>query len=186
MDTITVTLIVGSARRERFADALVPWLSRAVARHEGVRLEVVDVTSAGLDGRDMRPGGTPTRAAATLREADAFVVLTPEYNHSFPGALKDAIDLHFGEWRRKPVGFVSYGARTGGAQAVEQLRQVFAELGAATVREAVLLMHPWNHLGDDGFEPPADVDAAADAMMAELHWWATALRAARVRDQVPA
>lgn len=186
MDIITVTLIVGSARRERFADALLPWLRRAFSRHERVRLEVVDVASAGLDGREMRPGGTPTGTAATLRDSDAFVVLTPEYNHSFPGALKDAIDLHFAEWRRKPIGFVSYGARTGGAQAVEQLRQVFAELGAATVREAVLLAHPWNHAGEGAFDPPVDVDAAADAMLAELLWWADALRTARVREQVPA
>ncbi len=66
-----------------------------------------------------------------------FVVVTPEYNHSFPGPLKAAIDRHVTPWQAKPVGFVSYGGISGGLRAVEHLRQVFAELHAVTVRETV-------------------------------------------------
>jgi hypothetical protein len=69
--------------------------------------------------------------------ADAFVVVTPEYNHSYPASLKHAIDMAHGEWNTKPVAFVSYGGISGGLRAVEALRLVFAELHATTIRDTV-------------------------------------------------
>ncbi|MFI0486540.1 NADPH-dependent FMN reductase [Actinomadura sp. 9N215] len=116
----------------------------------------------------------------TLDAADAFVVVTCEYNHSFPGTLKNLIDTHFYEWRAKPVAFVSYGGLAGRLRSVEHLRTVFAELHAVTVRDTVSFHHPWNWFGNDGQpENAEDAAAAAKGMLDQLTWWGRALRDAR-------
>jgi NAD(P)H-dependent FMN reductase len=108
------------------------------------------------------------------------VVITPEYNHSFPASLKNLIDWHHTQWQAKPVGFVSYGGLGGGLRAVEQLRLVFAELHAMTVRDSVSLHGPWSGLGEDGKpRDPAVCEGAAKGMVDQLVWWGRALRTAR-------
>ena len=106
--------------------------------------------------------------------------MTPEYNHSYPASLKQAIDVLNAPWRRKPVAFVSYGGMSGGLRAVEHLRGVFAELHATTIRETVSLhRHPllFDEAGD--LIDPAGPAAAAKVMLDDLVWWAAALRTAR-------
>src|SRR5260370_35845557 len=78
-----------------------------------------------------------------MSKADAFVVVTPEYNHGYPGALKSLIDAVSAEWHAKPVAFVSYGGISGGLRAVEQLRQVFAELHTVTIRDSGSFAGAW-------------------------------------------
>src|SRR5262249_60165457 len=80
-----------------------------------------------------------TAWAAKIAEFDAFVFVTPEYNHSIPGALKNAIDFLFREWNHKAAGFVSYGGYAHGSRAVEHLRLVLAELHVPAGRAQVLL-----------------------------------------------
>jgi NAD(P)H-dependent FMN reductase len=108
------------------------------------------------------------------------VVVTPEYNHGYPASLKQAIDLGGREWWAKPVAFVSYGGISGGLRAVEQLRQVFAELHAVTVRDTVSF-HGAHGCFDDSGSPrdPSGRNAAAKTMLDQLAWWAYALRDAR-------
>jgi NAD(P)H-dependent FMN reductase len=119
-------------------------------------------------------------ATQALERADAFVIITPEYNHSFPGTLKNFIDAHFTQWQAKPVAFVSYGGMAGGQRAVEHLRPVFAELHAVTVRDTVSFHNPWGQFGEDGrHQDPSAANAAAKSMLDQLSWWAHALRDAR-------
>ncbi|MET8771363.1 NAD(P)H-dependent oxidoreductase [Streptomyces sp. NPDC004658] len=188
-DPLRVTVIVGSVREGRRGRAVADWfLATAATADPGLDLDVIDL--AGVDLPLVLPGwgGTPSpEAAAALKEvsprlaaADAFVIVTPEYNHSFPAALKNLIDWHHREWQAKPVGFVSYGGLGGGLRAVEQLRLVFAELHAVTVRDSVSLHGPWSGLGEDGLPRDADVCAgAAKGMLGQLTWWGRALRTAR-------
>jgi len=116
----------------------------------------------------------------TSRPADAYVVVTPEYNHSFPASLKHAIDLYREEWRAKVVGFVSYGGVGGGLRAVEQLRSVFAELHTTSVRDSVSF-----HRAPERFDAqgqPLDVAGTATAaagMLDQPAWWARTLHDAR-------
>jgi NAD(P)H-dependent FMN reductase len=107
------------------------------------------------------------------------VVVTPEYNHSFPGPLKLAIDSVHPEWAAKPVGFVSYGGVAGGLRAVEHLRSVFAELHAVTVRETVQFYLADDPLDVHGNARGTQADAAAGRLLDQLAWWAQALREAR-------
>jgi NAD(P)H-dependent FMN reductase len=120
------------------------------------------------------------RLGGRLEDADAYVVVTPEYNHSFPAQLKIVIDWNHKQWQAKPVTFVSYGGRSGGIRAAEQLRQVFAELHAVSLRDGMSFHGPRDRFGADG--RPEDVTGArtaAKVMLNQLSWWARALADAR-------
>ncbi len=108
------------------------------------------------------------------------MVVTPEYNHGYPASLTQAIDLPHDEWKAKPVGFVSYGGMAGGLRAVEQLRQVFAELHVATMRDTVSFHRFFERFDESGrLNDPAGPAEAATVMLYELAWWGQALRAGR-------
>lgn len=175
----TLALIVGSTREGRFAPVIANWFARHAETHAHLDVDIIDLDT--VRPYELQPGSEELAAyAKRIAAADAFVVLTPEYNHSFPAPLKHAIDLLRDEWQAKPVGFVSYGGISGGLRAVEQLRLVFAELNTVTMRETVSLPFPWNLFDDEGRLPePGPVTTAADTLLHQLTWWALALREAR-------
>ncbi|MBM0274197.1 NADPH-dependent FMN reductase [Micromonospora tarensis] len=177
----TIAVLVGSVRQPRVGRSIGNWFVAHAARRGGLDLDLVDLAEVALPFASTPPGGNPASPiSGRLAAADAFVVVTPEYNHSFPAALKNAIDWHYREWARKPVAFVSYGANSGGIRAVEQLRLVFAEVQAATTRSGVVLRAPWERLDDAGrLVDDEPLRQAADATLSELTWWAEALRVAR-------
>jgi NAD(P)H-dependent FMN reductase len=190
MDTettpLTVTVVIGSNRHGRFGPVVADWLLTHVGDRDDLTLQVVDVADTGQLPTSLAPTPEATTALAgitpKLSSADAFVVLTPEYNHSFPAGLKNLIDWHFAEWRAKPVALVSYGGLAGGLRAVEHLRQVFAELHAVTVRDTVSFHNAGASFDDRGLlRDPAAPDAAAKAMLDQLVWWGRALREAKGR-----
>ncbi|MFJ9693771.1 NADPH-dependent FMN reductase [Kitasatospora sp. NPDC101183] len=185
---LRVAVILGSVREGRHGRAVTDWFLGTAEGVPGLELDVVDLADVPLPLVMPGWGGSPTpEAAAALADvsprldaADAFVVVTPEYNHSFPAALKNLIDWHRIEWQAKPVGFVSYGGLGGGLRAVEQLRLVFAELHAVTVRDSVSLHGPWSGLAEDGTPRDAAVcEGAAKGMLGQLAWWGRTLRSAR-------
>ncbi|MFC4908653.1 NADPH-dependent FMN reductase [Actinomadura gamaensis] len=160
---LRLAVIIGSTRKGRFGPTIADWFTAVARSRPDLETEVIDLA-------ETRPSATEV-----LDRADAFVVVTPEYNHSFPGGLKDFIDAHLAQWAAKPVAFVSYGGMSGGLRAVEHLRQVFAELHATTVRNVVSVHNPWTTF-DAGCP---DRRAAAHQMLDQLGWWARALRDAR-------
>jgi NAD(P)H-dependent FMN reductase len=180
-DSLSLAVIIGSTREGRFVDTVGRWFAAEAARHGGLAVDLVDLAEAGLPPVHPATRSPPVeRFAARLAAADAFVVVTPEYNHSFPAALKHAIDLGNAEWRAKPVGFVSYGGMAGGLRAVEHLRLVFAELHAMTVRDCVSFHTARERFDAEGRpKDPAGCAAAAKRMLDQLAWWAEALWDAR-------
>lgn len=173
---LKVAVILGSNREGRFGPVVADWFLARAAGHPGIETELIDVA-------ETEPPAVPTaRAVPHLARADAFVVLTPEYNHSYPAPLKSLIDRHFAEWQAKPVAFVSYGGVSGGLRAVEHLRQVFAELHAVSVRDTVSFHNAGALFDDRGrHRDPAQADGAAKRMLDQLVWWGRALRDARNR-----
>ena len=170
-DRYRLAVIVASVREGRFAPVLKDWYTGQVESRDDVILDVVDLAE------DSAPSPDFTDRVAS---ADAVVVITPEYNHSFPGPLKTAIDSVYSEWRGKPVAFVSYGGISGGLRAVEALRPVFAELHAVTIRETVSFPFAWTAFDESGApHDPEAVNKAAQAQLEQLGWWAHALRTAR-------
>jgi NAD(P)H-dependent FMN reductase len=180
-DPLPVAVIIGSTRKGRMGDVVGHWFSGQAERRGDVRVSVIDLADFEF------PASYPNEVTPQITEftwridqADAFVIVTPEYNRSFPASLKQAIDFGYDEWQAKPVGFVSYGCGSTGLYAVEQLRGVFTELQAMTVRNSVGF-----NLLDGGFDEqgrPENSDRAARAatvMLDQLAWWGRALRTAR-------
>ncbi|TDD79515.1 NADPH-dependent oxidoreductase [Actinomadura darangshiensis] len=178
---LRVAIIIGSTREGRFGPTVGRWFTELARQRDDLIVDVVDVADepppAALGAKTSERFADVTEK---LSRADAFVVVTCEYNHSFPGTLKNLIDTHFYEWRAKPVAFVSYGGLSGGLRSVEHLRGVFAELHAVTMRDTVSFHAPWNWFGSDGRPNDAEgAEAAAKGMLDQLGWWGHALREAR-------
>lgn len=180
---LRVAVLIGSTREGRFAPVVADWFLRFAAPYDDLELDPVDLAEHPLPDV-VSPAAHPEAAEVTerLAAADAFVVITPEYNHSFPAPLKNAIDLHYTQWQAKPVGFVSYGGLAGGLRAVEQLRLVFAELHAVTARDTVSFHNAWENFAEDGsLLRPEVPEGAGKAMLDQLSWWGRTLRAGRDR-----
>ncbi|CUX38357.1 conserved hypothetical protein [Agrobacterium deltaense Zutra 3/1] len=179
-NTLSIRIIFGSARNPRFCDVIGKWLLERLEALPGLELAVIDPREL-----DLPQDHAPERAAVrelrqSLDGADAFIVVTPEYNRSYPGALKVLIDSAYDEWGAKPVAFVSYGGISGGLRAAEQLRPVFAELHAVTIRDVVSFANPWDRVDAAGqFDAGAPAAGALETMMNKLGWWARALKQAR-------
>ncbi|MFC9967828.1 NADPH-dependent FMN reductase [Nocardia ignorata] len=179
---LRVAVVVGSTREGRFGTTVADWFVGELRRHGTLEVEIVDTRQVALSHAFGAVIDHPSRAEATekLSRAEAFVVVTPEYNHSYPGALKNLIDEHHVEWQAKPVGFVSYGGISGGLRAVEHLRPVFAELHAVTIRDTVSFANPWRRFDDAGeLADSSDAVTATKSMLKQLTWWGEALRTAR-------
>jgi NAD(P)H-dependent FMN reductase len=124
--------------------------------------------------------------AATVGAGDAYVIVTPEYNHGYPGVLKNALDHVYREWNRNPVAFVSYGAAGDGSRAAEQLRSVAVELQVVPIREQLAIPFVWMAFDESGAIRQQGADKAVERMLDELMWWAGALKPARSADLVAA
>ncbi|MEU7147196.1 NAD(P)H-dependent oxidoreductase [Streptomyces sp. NPDC039022] len=185
---LRLVVLTGSVREGRLAPAITDWFISHTKPRTDIDIDLVDLIDHPLPlSRDISPETQSAHTtqlqqglASRLAAADGFVVVTPEYNHSFPAALKNVLDWFIEEWAAKPVAFVSYGGMGGGLRAVEQLRQVYAELHAVTVRDGVSFHHAWEHVGADGrLRGPDGSETAAKNMLDQLVWWGKALRQAR-------
>jgi NAD(P)H-dependent FMN reductase len=180
-EPLKIAVIVGSTRDGRFGPVVADWFVAEARQRADLVVDVLDLAEMDLPAH--YPSG-PVPAVTAWNErldpADAFVVVTPEYNHAYPAHLKQAIDLARREWAAKPVAFVSYGGLSGGLRAVEQLRQVFAELHAVTIRDTVSFHMTHSAFDADGRAiDEAGPSAAAKQLLDQLAWWALALREAR-------
>lgn len=184
-DRLRVVVIIASTRVGRFGPTVADWFVARAGRRRDLEIDVVDLADAGLPevvGDPDQPAPPPVLALARrLSAADAFVVVTPEYNRSFPAPLKAAIDWYYKEWQAKPVTVISYGRESGGLHATGQLREVFIELHAVTIRDTVSIPRYWDQFAVDGSwpKPSADCNTALKITLDQLCWWARALREAR-------
>ncbi|MCD0452037.1 NAD(P)H-dependent oxidoreductase [Actinocorallia sp. API 0066] len=185
---LKLAVITASVREGRFGPSVTEWFT---AHANGAfEVDVIDVAEHGdlplaFPAKGVEPPAEIVAAVGRitprLEAADAFVVVTPEYNHSYPASLKNLVDWHFTQWQAKPVGFVSYGGVSGGLRAVEHLRGVFAELHAVTVRDQVSFAFYWETWGENGPQDAEAADTAAKQLLSQLDWWGRALREARER-----
>jgi NAD(P)H-dependent FMN reductase len=186
-DVLRTAVIIGSTRDGRFGPVVADWIAGHIAQREDMAADLVDLAETPLPTVFPAFGQAPSdevvaqlgAVSPRLARADAFVIVTPEYNHSFPASLKNAVDWHNEQWHAKPVGFVSYGGISGGLRAVEQLRVVLAELHAVTIRNTVSFHDYGEVFGADGKPSAPGCDVAAKAMLNQLTWWGQALREAR-------
>ncbi len=183
-EPLRLEVIIGSVREGRFAPVVAEWFLRRANVDKAFDTAVLDLANTPLPA-----GLSPTPEVLAYRErlaaADAFVVITSEYNHGYPGALKNALDNAKFEWRAKPIGFVSYGGLSGGLRATEQLRQVVAEIHMVSIRETVSFHQAKKKFDVNGETTDGAAIDAADRMLRQLAWWARVLRDARTTDPYP-
>jgi NAD(P)H-dependent FMN reductase len=183
---IKIAIILGSTRPGRNGEPVAKWVHQVAKKRSDAEFELVDIKNFNLPLLDeplspiMGQYSKPhTRVwAAKIASFDAYVFVTPEYNHGIPGALKNAIDFLFAEWNNKAAGFVSYGG-VSGARAVEQLRLVLAEVRMATVRNQVLLSMFTDFENFSVFKPDSRKATSINEMLDELIAWGGALKTLR-------
>jgi NAD(P)H-dependent FMN reductase len=181
-DSLRLAVILGSVRDGRFGPTVANWFARVAGRRDEFEVDLIDLADFNFPS-NMSQNDDTRNFAERIGAADAVVVVTPEYNHMFPGPLKTAIDSLKAEWQAKPVGFISYGGMSGGLRSVEPLRVVFAELHAVTLRDVVAFPMAFNKFDEAG--DPIDIEAvgvATDTLLNHLSWWGTALRKARAEQ----
>jgi NAD(P)H-dependent FMN reductase/DNA-binding MarR family transcriptional regulator len=193
-ERLRISIVVASTRDGRFGPTVANWLLERARGRADMDVGLIDLRDAALPavqqaapvaaGRYESPA---VRAfAERIAAADGFVIVTPEYNHGYPAAVKLALDSVYPEWHAKPVGFVCYGGIGGGLRAVEQLRLVCAELHMVSIRETVCFQMARAQFDDTGRpRVPDDANAAAAVMLDQLAWWAGALRRERATTSYP-
>jgi NAD(P)H-dependent FMN reductase len=183
---IKIAIIIGSTRPGRNGEAVAKWVYEVAQKRSDAEFELVDIKDFNLPLLDepmppiMGQYSKPhTKAwAAKIGTFDAYVFVTPEYNHGISGALKNAIDFLFAEWNNKAAGFVSYGGASG-ARAVEQLRLNLAEVQMATVRLQVLLNMYTDFENFSVFKPDPRKETSVNEMLDQLIAWGGALKPLR-------
>jgi len=181
-----IAIIIGSTRPGRNGEAVGKWVYEQSKKHSDTEFELVDIAEYSLPLLDepypammQQYSKEHTKKwSEKINEFDGYIIVTPEYNHSTSGALKNAIDYLNVEWADKAAGFVSYGS-AGGARAVEHLRQIFAELRVATVRAQVMFSLFTDFVNMSEFKPDSRHNSAADALFDEVISWSNALKTIR-------
>jgi NAD(P)H-dependent FMN reductase len=185
---LRVGIILGSTRPNRNGEAVAKWVHQLASRRTDAEFELVDIKDFNLPLLDepVPPSMGQYSKEHTKRWAqkvasfDAFVFVTPEYNHSTSGALKNAIDYLYAEWNNKAAGFVSYGS-VGGARAVEHLRLIMAEVQIATVRAQVMFSLSTDFENFSTFKPAAMHEGNLNTLLDQLVAWGNAMRTVRTR-----
>ena len=183
-----LAIIIASTRPSRDGLPIAAWFAEHARAHGDFEVSLVDLAAVDLPMMD-EPDHPRLRRylhrhtrdwSATVDAADAFVFVTPEYNHGYPAPLKNAIDYLHEEWNGKPAGFVSYGGVAAGTRAVEQLKQVICAVRMRPVEDAVLIPFHTQFFDSDGRLTPNEImEQAATAMLDELARTETALRPLR-------
>lgn len=177
MTKLNIGIILGSTRQGRVSPQVGEWVKEIADERDDADYEIVDIADYNLPFVFTTDGSEPGIQAwlDKIDSLDGFVFIVQEYNHGVTGALKNAVDTAKDQWANKAAGFISYGS-TGGARAVEQLRNVLGELKVADVRN-----HPTLSLFTD-FEnfstfKPADIHPpSVHTTLEEVNQWSTALK----------
>ena len=186
MSDLKIAIILGSTRPGRNGKAVADWVLEKASARTGAKYELVDLADYPLPHLDeaMPPAmgqyeGEHTKAwAATIASFDGFIFVSPEYNHSTSGVLKNAIDYLYAEWNNKAAAFVSYGS-LGGARAIEHLRAISSELQIATVRQQLSFSMFTDFENFSVFNPGPQYDDAATVLFDQLEAWTRALKTVR-------
>ena len=184
---LKVGIVTGSTRPNRKSLDVAKWVLEIAQKRGDAEYELVDIKDFELPlfdepippsmGKYQQPH--TKRWAAKIASLDAFIFVSPEYNHGIPAALKNAIDFLFAEWNHKAAGFVSYGG-AGGARAVEQLRLVLAEVHVATVRAQVLLSLRTDFENFTAFKPGPHHERSVGTVLDQVVAWGGALKQLRL------
>lgn len=187
---LDLKIIIASTRAGRKGPAVAQWFYDIAAKHPAFNTELIDLAKVNLPFLD-EPAHPRLKQyqhqhtkdwSALIDSADAFVVVTAEYNYSFPAPLKNALDFVYQEWNHKPMGFVSYGGMAGGTRAVQMLKPVINALKMVPMTDGVHIPAFTKHIDEQGkFNGDEGLDKSANSVLDELSKWAVALKAMRTK-----
>ncbi|MGV3772199.1 MAG: NADPH-dependent FMN reductase [Verrucomicrobiales bacterium] len=183
---LKIGIIIGSTRPGRVGESVARWVFDIAQKRKDAQFELVDIKDFNLPLLDepVPPSmGQYSKEhtkkwAAKIAPLDAFIFVTPEYNHSTSGALKNAIDFLFAEWNNKAAGFVGYGS-AGGARAIEHLRLIMAEIQIADVRNQVMFSLFNDFENYTVFKPHTRHEKSVNELIDQVISWGTAMKSVR-------
>jgi NAD(P)H-dependent FMN reductase len=185
---LKVKIIIASTRPGRKGPIVAKWIEELAAKKPELQIEALDLAAINLPMMDephhpmlQKYEHQHTKDwSAKINDADAYIIVMPEYNYSFTAPLKNAIDYLHKEWGYKPVGLVSYGGMAGGTRAVQMFKQVLTTLRMMPIPESVNIPFFTKYIGEDGrFTADEGLSKSAEALFSELIKWGDALKALR-------
>lgn len=184
---INLKIIIASTRPGRKGPLFANWIYELAQAVPEFKTELVDLAVVNLPFMDEpnhpRLGQYSHQHtknwSATINEADAFILVTPEYNYGFPATIKNAIDFLFHEWRHKPIAFLSYGGVAGGTRSIQMLKLTLTALEMVPLTTAINIPFFTHHIKDDVFVPTEEHIKTADLIFLELKKWCKALELVR-------
>lgn len=190
-----ITVLTGSTRPGRFNTQVAEWVHAQSKEYiaansiTDTEFELVDIADLDLPLYDEPVPAQSgqydkehTKAWSKIVDrSDGFIVVAPEYNHSIPGALKNAFDYLYNEWVHKPITFVSYGSGAGGSRSVEHLRAVAGELRMYDLRDQLLLPNYWTRMTDGSYDFSEDEAVQLAAQLKDIIFWANTMKDARIK-----
>lgn len=187
---LRIAIVVGSTRPGRRTPAIAEWALAIAKKRADAAYEIVDIADYDLPVLDepvppsmLKYSKDHTRRwSDVVASYDGYLFITPEYNHSISGALKNALDFVYHEWTNKAAGFISYGT-TGGVRAVEHLRGIMSELQVATVRAHVSLSLYTDFENFAAFKPAASHETQLTTLLDQLAAWSKAMKGVREAQQ---
>lgn len=190
---LKIQVILGSTRPERQSEKVGRWVVEQISKNEEIEAELIDLRDWPLPFYNEVSGLLSLQGELSvdiakkwqqkIKEADGYIIVTPEYNHGYSAVLKNALDYAYFEWNKKPVGFVAYGGPVGGSRAVEQLRLVSIELQMSPIREAIYIPFIWSAFDDkENLKDVERLNKSLDGLLEQLIWWAKVLKAGREKS----
>lgn len=175
-----IPVILGTGREGRRSENAARFVYEEAKQREGIETAFLDVRDFRLPATDdSEESPLPKKYREIIARADGLIIVSPEYNHGYPGELKMMLDMAYEEYARKPIALCGTGGGMGGVRAVEQLRSVCLELGAVPILEAVYFSKIGELFDESGTIKDSAYQKRVGAMLDELQWYATALKRAR-------
>lgn len=181
--SLKIKIILGSTRENRFSDKVGDWVLEQIKKHQNIEVEILDLREYNLPFYDeSKKNENVERFSQQIKSTDGFIIIAPEYNHSMPAVLKNALDWCYEEWNYKPVAFIGYGS-VGAARSIEQLKLVSIELKMIPIRNSVHILGNRYYAFRDG---KIDLQTLFEENLSKLHelihellWLTTIMKKAR-------
>ena len=183
---LKVAIIIGSTRSHRLGERVAQWVEIASKEMKDWDVTILDLQKKNLPFYDeiklpaemdrKYPNPKVQAWSKSIDEADAFLIITPEYNHSVPAPLKNAIDWLYPEWANKPAALVGYSTSTiGAARAIEHLRNILATLAVATVRTGLTIGRAQDVIDEKGICKDENLNKVLRTEFMQLDSWGRAM-----------
>jgi NAD(P)H-dependent FMN reductase len=185
---LKIQIIIGSTREGRAGETVGKWVFTVLSKHTDINAELIDLRDYPLPFFDDPISPSVVKEytnpqvklwAKKIGEGDAYIIVTPEYNHGYTAVLKNALDYIYYPWNNKAIAFISYGYSANGSRAVEQLRQIVIELQMAPIRNSVHLSLMPQPFSKEGEMLIPHYNNSLEKLFSQLFWWAKALQNAR-------